>query len=169
MKNSPETLKKRNLKRKKIFAELKDTVPKYKERTCKDCKQLKPCRFSCSFNINSKPQYRTRCDNCHNFVARKRKKERREYYNLRSIKRNRLRKIKCVKYLGGKCITCGYSKCNRALTFHHKIRATKKYDICRIIDHSWDKLKNELDKCDLLCFNCHMEIEDKEIRDKHDL
>jgi hypothetical protein len=63
-------------------------------------------------------------------------------------------------YKGGKCLLCGYNKCPRALEFHHRDANEKTFDLssaCR----GWNKIKIELDKCDLLCSNCHREIEDK--------
>lgn len=66
-----------------------------------------------------------------------------------------------IDYLGGKCSKCGYDKCNRALEFHHKDRTTKKYEISKIFHRlSWEEIKKELDKCILVCSNCHREIED---------
>jgi len=68
-------------------------------------------------------------------------------------------KIKAIAYKGGKCIICGYSKCIRSLQFHHKNASDKEFGIGGK-SYSWDKLKIELDKCDLVCANCHGEIHD---------
>ena len=65
-------------------------------------------------------------------------------------------KSKAVSYLGGKCKVCGYSKYQGALEFHHKDPLKKDFIIGAAIK-SWTKLKEELDKCDLLCSNCHKE------------
>ena len=73
-------------------------------------------------------------------------------------KRRRTLKEKAVEYLGGKCEKCGYDKYIGALEFHHK--ENKDFGIsARGLCHSWNKLKKELDKCKLLCSNCHKEIE----------
>ena len=71
----------------------------------------------------------------------------------------RKRKIKqqAVEYKGGKCSICGYDKCLAALDFHHRNPSEKDLNIA----HShikFDKLKSELDKCDLLCCRCHREV-----------
>lgn len=63
-----------------------------------------------------------------------------------------------VIYKGGKCEICGYNKCIAALDFHH-INPDKK-------DPNWKKMrcwtpskvKGEIDKCQLVCKNCHSEI-----------
>jgi hypothetical protein len=70
-------------------------------------------------------------------------------------------KLKAVEYLGGKCFRCGYSKCVRALSFHHRDPNTKEFGIAQPTTKSWERVKAELDKCDLLCMNCHMEVEEE--------
>jgi hypothetical protein len=65
-------------------------------------------------------------------------------------------KQKGVEYLGGKCIKCGYNKCNSALEFHHTDPTQKDKDYSNY-KTSFNKLKIELDKCVLLCSNCHRE------------
>ena len=66
-------------------------------------------------------------------------------------------KLKAVEYKGGKCESCGYSKSIRALTFHHKDPTKKEFGIADPKNRSFEAIKAELDKCDLLCMNCHME------------
>lgn len=68
-------------------------------------------------------------------------------------------KKKAVEYKGGKCQICGYNKCMRALTFHHIDPKTKSFGISGAYK-SWERLKPELDKCILVCQNCHAEIHD---------
>lgn len=76
-------------------------------------------------------------------------------------KRERL-KINAIEYKGGKCIKCGYNKSNRALTFHHLDPNEKDFGIShKGYTRSWEKIKNELDKCILVCANCHMEIHEE--------
>lgn len=73
-------------------------------------------------------------------------------------------KQKAVDYKGGKCIKCGYSKCLKALHFHHLNAEEKKFQISEAIAQnlfSWDLIQEELDKCVLLCANCHAEEHDK--------
>lgn len=76
-------------------------------------------------------------------------------------KRRKELKLLAVKYKGGKCEKCDYSKCLRALEFHHE-DGTKEFGISRGgHTRSWEKLKKELDKCVLLCSNCHAEEHDR--------
>lgn len=66
-------------------------------------------------------------------------------------------KLRALAYKGGRCEKCGYSKCNRALSFHHLDKAEKSFGIGSKLSRSWSVLQKELDKCVLLCANCHME------------
>ncbi len=66
-------------------------------------------------------------------------------------------KLLAVHYKGGKCSRCGYDKCVRALSFHHRDPGGKDFSIGGV-SWAWGRIRNELDKCDLLCTNCHSEI-----------
>ena len=66
-------------------------------------------------------------------------------------------KIKMVEYKGGKCEICGYNKCIEALEFHHTNPKEKDFNISGGTK-SFNSLKSELDKCILVCANCHREI-----------
>lgn len=68
-------------------------------------------------------------------------------------------KRKVVEYLGGRCIRCGYDKSFVALQAHHRDPGTKRFTISGSHSRSWESIRKELDKCDLLCGNCHAEIE----------
>ena len=73
-------------------------------------------------------------------------------------------KEELVKYKGGKCEICGYDKCLGALDFHHLDPRQKDFAISNSnIYKNFDKLKEEVDKCILVCANCHREIHYKEI------
>ncbi len=74
------------------------------------------------------------------------------------IKRKAM-KTKAVEYKGGCCVKCGYNKCEEALEFHHVDPSTKEYSPARIMgSRSWLTVKKELDKCILICANCHREL-----------
>ncbi len=67
-----------------------------------------------------------------------------------------------VATFGGACLSCGYSKSVRALTFHHRDPSQKSFGLNArlIMSVSWEEAVAEASKCDLLCANCHMELED---------
>ncbi len=75
-------------------------------------------------------------------------------------------KERAVAYKGGRCVLCGYNKCIWAMEFHHIDRANKIFNVSTGDTPSWEKIRTELDKCILLCCNCHRELEEKEINDK---
>lgn len=70
-------------------------------------------------------------------------------------------KEKAIEYKGGKCERCGYNRCIRALVFHHLDATKKSFGISGNHGRKWEMLIKELDKCILLCSNCHMEEHDK--------
>ena len=69
-------------------------------------------------------------------------------------------KVFCLEYKGNKCSICGYNKCNAALQFHHNDSSLKKYSISALCSRNTISplLLEELDKCTLLCANCHAEV-----------
>jgi len=67
-------------------------------------------------------------------------------------------KIKMINYKGNSCIHCGYSKCNQSLCFHHLDPSTKSFDLSGSHARSWKSIQKELDKCIILCQNCHGEL-----------
>jgi len=74
-------------------------------------------------------------------------------------KRRKVLKLKSIEYKGGKCIKCEYSKCIEALEFHHIDPSQKDFSLSSTgVTRSWDSIKKELDKCILVCSNCHREI-----------
>lgn len=83
---------------------------------------------------------------------------------------NRSKKIKqqCVDYKGGCCSICGYNKSLYSLDFHHVNPKEKAFGIARR-NSTFVKLKPELDKCILVCRNCHGEIHEKEGGTRSDL
>lgn len=68
------------------------------------------------------------------------------------------RKQRMVSYKGGKCQRCGYQTCIDALIFHHRDPKAKEFTIAGTSHVLWDVVRQELDKCDLLCSNCHYEV-----------
>ena len=66
------------------------------------------------------------------------------------------KKIELVKYKGGECEKCGYNKCVAALEFHHLDPTKKEFEISGN-SYSLKRLKEEADKCILICSNCHRE------------
>lgn len=74
-------------------------------------------------------------------------------------KRREANRLKAIAYLGGCCSRCKYDKFYGALEFHHKDPTQKDPGIeLRAGTYSWERVKAELDRCILVCANCHREI-----------
>ena len=84
--------------------------------------------------------------------------KRNEYHRIFMKKRREKKKIEAINYKGGKCEKCGYQKCISSMHFHHRDPKKKEFQISSK-DAKWNIVKKELDKCDLLCANCHHELE----------
>jgi len=70
-------------------------------------------------------------------------------------------KEKSIKILGRRCKICGYSKCITALEFHHP-KSNKEGNVITLLkNESRQKLLKEVEKCILLCANCHRELHHK--------
>lgn len=69
--------------------------------------------------------------------------------------RNKVLKEKAVKHLGGCCKQCGFDKHLAALDFHHLNPLEKDMDWGKLRKCKWEIIKSELNKCVILCANCH--------------
>lgn len=60
---------------------------------------------------------------------------------------------------GNRCYICGYDRCKEALDFHHLDPTQKEFNLSsRDLSSDWLIVKPEIDKCVLLCSNCHREL-----------
>lgn len=86
-------------------------------------------------------------------------KDRAKYLIAAVSKRRKKLKAMAVKYKGGKCYFCGYSKYEGALDFHHLDSSRKDFGLSvKGLTRSWKKIREELGKCILVCSNCHREL-----------
>lgn len=69
------------------------------------------------------------------------------------------RKVEAIKGKGGACMVCGYARNYAALCFHHRDESTKSFPLTarEFANNRAESLAAEVEKCDLLCHNCHME------------
>ena len=94
------------------------------------------------------------------FVKHKQCREGRAHYcrSCDSLQTSHLRretKLKAIKYKGGKCARCNEMYPPAVYDFHHLDATTKDADPGALMGRKWEKVKEELDKCILLCSNCH--------------
>lgn len=64
---------------------------------------------------------------------------------------------------GGKCAECGYNKNISALVFHHLDEKTMALNSNNLAAASAQQVKEEINKCILLCHNCHNELHNPEL------
>jgi len=99
-------------------------------------------------------------------MPEKRKYKDRAQYLIKAVaKRRKELRDKAINYLGSKCQICGYCKYGGALDFHHFDEKSKNFGLSQKgMTRSWEKVKKELDKCILICANCHREIHGKKMQ-----
>jgi 5-methylcytosine-specific restriction endonuclease McrA len=116
-------------------------------RSCKNSKEVERIKLKMS-----DPEYRKL------FLERRSKRYASDYAKIRDKKISKYRNLKqqMVDYKGGSCSICGYNKCLGALQFHHIDPTQKEMQISLFT--TFEAAKTELDKCILLCSNCHDEI-----------
>ena len=112
---------------------------------CKHCGETDPLNFF----KNSK--MKSCCSKCHTLQVHQRKRE---------------IKLRAIEYLGGCCHRCGYKGVPAVYDFHHKDQSQKEFSWGEKRTSNWERLKPELDKCLLLCANCHREVHDSEWLDQ---
>jgi hypothetical protein len=115
------------------------------KQVCLQCYQVKPIDnfkpFATSYEC-----YSRYCDDC----SQTRK-------SLIGRSRRRLLTRQAIIYKGGKCECCGQVFPDASFDFHHRYPLDKDFAISEGIGKgmSWITLKPEIDKCQLLCANCH--------------
>ena len=84
---------------------------------------------------------------------------RREYLIAAVTKKRKQLRQRAINHKGGKCELCGYSRCIEALEFHHRKDSLKNFGISKKgYTRSWIAVRAEIEKCMLVCANCHREI-----------
>jgi hypothetical protein len=105
------------------------------------------------------------CRNCHASLEKQvaRAKNNKTYNQRYDDQRLDDYKKRCVIYLGGKCQICGLATTEyEKYDFHHVDPGTKEHGIGTLLSkykkHWNDIVQPELDKCCLLCGNCHRSL-----------
>jgi hypothetical protein len=75
--------------------------------------------------------------------------------NSYSYNRRKNMKDKAVEYKGGQCVDCGIKDISDIFDFHHEDPSLKDFSIGKKANVKFETIKKELDKCILLCSNCH--------------
>ena len=86
----------------------------------------------------------------------------------RRVDKKELRQIIDTLKMSSGCVICGYDKHPAALSFDHidpkskyKTKSGHKVHIADMVKggrYAYDTIMAEIDKCRILCLNCHMEV-----------
>lgn len=109
----------------------------------------------CEVLIDSNRSYCS--DHCRRAVQQAQKSGEKRNTSQYVVAWRRKTKLRAINYKGGRCQICGYDKSIRALVFHHIDGSSKDFSISSV-SKSWESIRTELDKCVLLCANCHAEV-----------
>jgi hypothetical protein len=110
-------------------------------KVCTQCGELKSINDFYKKKGFNKPQ--SKCKSC---------------FNKYCVDRWVNKKISYIIYKGSECVDCGLSYPKEPYVifdFHHRDPNVKEFDWSKLRLKSESKIKEEIDKCDLLCSNCH--------------
>lgn len=114
-----------------------------------------------SKDSSSKSGYCSWCKDCSSKVTRTHYKQWVKDEGWVDRKRKKGRELardakkRAVDYMGGKCHDCGVLYPDYVYDFHHLSGDTKVDNPSAILKRSWEAAKEELDKCVMVCANCH--------------
>jgi hypothetical protein len=105
-----------------------------------------------------------RCEDCRavwNVVQQRSRRRNKDKINARQKQYYYMRKqwVDDIKLESG-CLHCGYKEHACALEFHHE--GNKDFDVAGRKNRSWEAIIKEIEKCIILCSNCHRVEHEKE-------
>ena len=113
---------------------------------------LKKCEY-CQKSFKAKPKNKRFCStNCKGYNKSKKDRVKKREFILNYKKDKR-------------CFKCGWNSFPPILEFHHKKIEDKENDISFLVHYpskNYDLIKKEMNKCVLLCPNCHKILHFKE-------
>lgn len=122
---------------------------------CKQClKDKLPEEFhTCKIKISG---LSGKCKDCNNQNSRlQRIKDGSQKQRLYLLNRRRENKRKIVNYFNNCCFDCGIQDEPCIYDLHHKDPQEKEFGIAQYLDRVWEKILPEIEKCIMLCSNCH--------------
>ena len=101
------------------------------------------------------PGYMPECKECHKQRQKVFRKEHKEHYSKWQRQRKYSLKEKAIQYKGNKCYDCNISFPQYIYDFHHLDPSSKDFNPSKGFSMPEEILYKELDKCVMLCANCH--------------
>lgn len=139
--------------------------------------KLVDCACGCGRKIKNKDKYgrdkkyisghnNRKYDNSTQYKREWNHRNRKSRYESKIARGHRL-KVKVIKLLGGKCLSCNleYNGKNACVfQIHHKNPKDKLFVVNTrtLINYAWKKILEEIKKCNLLCANCHFILHNEE-------
>lgn len=125
---------------------------------CLEEKDIKKFAIKHKATESKKEKIHAHCKSCKNKSGKQHYQANKKYYNDKRRISNKKRSKRYTEYK--KTLSC--KKCEMSFKrqpflcdFHHRDKGTKKVDPSRLRYCSWDRLMEEVAKCDALCSNCH--------------
>jgi hypothetical protein len=120
-------------------------LKKYNLKT--NCEQYKLSQYICKCGETNPENFyghsKKTCSKCH---------------NLRTGETGKNNRLFAVEKLGGKCMVCSYSKYTGSLDIHHLDPKIKDKNFSCMRGWCKERILAEIEKCVLLCRNCHAEV-----------
>ena len=102
--------------------------------------------------ISSRKEYHKKWSEENKELIKQYREENKDELNAKTREKRHQRKLELIERLGGKCVECGATE---RLQFDHINPLEKSFNISSNLNR--ENLDEELDKCQLLCFKCHLE------------
>ena len=136
---------------------------------CSKCKKEKALT-EFSFKNKAKGVIHAQCKECTRLLIKNHYNSNREYYLGKANSRNSKIRLDVLTYiqnllLGSRCIDCGESDV-RVLEFDHTNKIPKFKAVSSMIRARYplEKVKEEINKCEIRCANCHRKKTSKDFR-----
>lgn len=128
----------------------------------KDCSICKESKDFIEYSKNKyrKDGYQNVCKECNREISRKYYDSNKELHKENIRKKKKENRLKCRKKLNEylkehPCIDCGCTNII-VLEFDHREMDSKYSNVSEMIGvYSWNKIEDEINKCDVRCSNCH--------------
>ena len=123
---------------------------------CTKCGQVKPI-FEFGLNKSKKDGLQCHCKECVKLYRKQHYENNKQYYKDKAKAYRQAGRDCLIEYKSHLiCSECGESRW-WLLDFHHTNPSEKDCEVSKLIDAP-NKLKKELEKCIVLCANCHRNL-----------